>query len=189
MFYVQSNFGTQDAPKWKNPSGLTGKQLSSIDYQSKGMYVYYFSGDEEADGSMKTGTYKIDLDDDTYTFTFDKHGCGLNGVNSNKVYVNGMLLTAGDDRYAVVNNIAKGADEKDAYLVSATGSIIKGGKYVKDANDDYYAVFNSDSEYTIWKIKDGDNASKAAKDLANNGSASDYVGTAGVQQVFPAVVE
>ena len=62
---------------------------------------YYFSDNEDKDGSMKTGTQKISLDGESFTFTFRKGGTkkgqGISGLS-------GMLLTADPDyKIEIVN--------------------------------------------------------------------------------------
>ena len=132
--------------------------------------VYFFSADEEKDGSMKTGkNIKVEMaDGDTYTFGFDKAGKGYTGlVDKTKIYLNGLLLSASSDYgyqllYADSTNAA-GAPEAildesntkldavigsennkyDNYVISKSGSIVKEGRYVKDADDNYYAVSNA----------------------------------------------
>ena len=66
--------------------------------------LFYFSADEEKDGSMKTGsTVKISLNDDDYTFKFKKtSGEAVHGVDNHKLYDHGILQDAGDDTYALV---------------------------------------------------------------------------------------
>ena len=69
---------------------------------------YYFSDNEDKDGSMKTGTQKISLDGESFTFTFRKGGTkkgqGITGVSEKKYYLGGMLLTADPDyKIEIVN--------------------------------------------------------------------------------------
>ena len=65
---------------------------------------YYFSDNEDKDGSMKTGTQKISLDGESFTFTFRKGGTkkgqGISGLSEKKYYLGGMLLTA-DPAYKI----------------------------------------------------------------------------------------
>ena len=73
-----------------------------------GMAFYYFSDNEDKDGSMKTGTQKITLDGESYTFSFKKGGTkkgqGVNGQSEKKYYLGGMLLTADyDNKIEVIN--------------------------------------------------------------------------------------
>ena len=69
---------------------------------------YYFSDNEDKDGSMKTGTQKISLDGESFTFTFRKGGTkkgqGISGLSEKKYYLGGMLLTADPDyKIEIVN--------------------------------------------------------------------------------------
>ena len=69
---------------------------------------YYFSDNEDKDGSMKTGTQKISLDGESFSFSFKKGGTkkgqGVNGLNEKKYYLGGMLLTAdADNKIEIVN--------------------------------------------------------------------------------------
>ena len=126
--------------------------------------LYYF-GDEETDGSMKTGkNIKIELEDDEYTFGFKSNGKAYHGEEDNKLYFNGVLAKASSDyRYQSivsvngsegilegnydVNDLLDGEPDKDGnpeyyqnYVVGTSGTIVKEGKYVKDSDDGYYAV-------------------------------------------------
>ena len=135
----------------------------SIKEADLGENTLYYFGDEETDGSMKTGkNIKIELDDgETYTFGFDKAGKALDGLeDKTKVYKNGLLLNASSDyNYQALtadfSESSKGADEAEVvlsedvntefldgknYVVSKSGSVVKNGSYVKDAEDNYYAV-------------------------------------------------
>ena len=62
---------------------------------------YYFSDNEDKDGSMKTGNQRISLDGENFTFSFRKGGTkkgqGINGINEKKYYLGGMLMTASVD--------------------------------------------------------------------------------------------
>ena len=62
---------------------------------------YYFSDNEDKDGSMKTGNQRITLDGTSFTFSFRKGGTrkgqGINGLNEKKYYLGGMLMTADAD--------------------------------------------------------------------------------------------
>ena len=69
---------------------------------------YYFSDNEDKDGSMKTGTQKISLDGESFSFSFKKGGTkkgqGVTGLDEKKYYLGGMLLTAdADNKIEVVN--------------------------------------------------------------------------------------
>ncbi len=130
-----------------------------------GGYLHFFSNDEEKDGSMKTGySIKLELYDDTYTFGFDKNtGCAFNGIEKNKLYDNGLLLTDGDNRYEVVE--FNGND----FLVSGNGTVIKAGsRTYKDADDWYYGVKSANDEKDPdagYVIVDGPDADSVKKQL------------------------
>ena len=69
---------------------------------------YYFSDNEDKDGSMKTGNQRITLDGENFTFNFRKGGTkkgqGVTGMSEKKYYLGGMLLTAdADNKIEVVN--------------------------------------------------------------------------------------
>ena len=129
-----------------------------------GAALHYFSEDEEKDGAMKTGTLKIELADDEYTFCFAKTtGAAKDGYDksSKKVYNNGILEKAGDDKYKVVTDYANGDD----YLVGSTGSVVKTVSKYKDANDAYYIYLskNNGKGWVILKTSNED----AAKAIIN----------------------
>ena len=112
-----------------------------------GAKLYYF-GDEEKDGSMKTGkNIKIELDDDTFTFGFKSNGQAydystvigtdkdgndrIEGLVDKKIYTNGILEKASsDDKYTEVGG----------YLVGTSGTVVSNGKYVKDGDDNWWSV-------------------------------------------------
>ena len=69
---------------------------------------YYFSDNEDKDGSMKTGSQKISLDGESFSFSFKKGGTkkgqGVTGLSEKKYYLGGMLLTAdADNKIEIVN--------------------------------------------------------------------------------------
>jgi len=113
------------------------------DYDLTNAGLFYFSADEEKDGSMKTGsTVKISLQDDDYTFKFKKtSGEAVHGIDSHKLYDHGILQDAGDDTYAEVTlHNVNGSAGTAKFLVNKSGTICKQNKYYKDANDYYWAV-------------------------------------------------
>jgi len=122
-------------PKAYDPEDLTKEQIEG---GTLGKYLYFFSTDEEKDGSMKTGAnIRIELWDDTYTFGFDKNtGLAYHGVKNNKLYNHGILQTVEDNKY---DAITVGGKE---YLVSSNGTVMKPSKTrtYKDANDEYWGV-------------------------------------------------
>ena len=154
--------------------------------------LYYF-GDEETDGSMKTGkAVKIELDDgETYTFGFGKTGKAMNGFEdkNTKYYVNGMLITASSDyKYQVFEPGANAANGVlDPYdnnwgmteelgsgykVVSNSGSIVKTKKAVRDTDGNYYAV-NAKGEVAFVSA-DHEYASKAANCYAKSNDNTEF---------------
>ena len=90
---------------------------------------YYFSDNEDKDGSMKTGNQRISLDGESLTFSFKKGGTkkgqGITGENEKKLYLGGRLLAADtDNKIEVVDTrktLASGLDNPD-YLKKMTVS-------------------------------------------------------------------
>lgn len=135
-----------------------------------GASLRFFSNDEENDGSMSTGTVKIELEDGEYTFGFSSTGVAYHGIKNNKLYNSGMLLAAStDDKYDVFENPV---DDK-YYVTSNSGAVVSTGKYVKDGDGYYYAVYSGNK---IAKIS-GDDAAKAASYYAKNGNIGSYSAT------------
>lgn len=147
--------------------------------------IFYFSSDEDKDGSRKTGYQNIELADDTYQFYFQKNGEGKTQYDSKikKFTVAGLVLkpTSDDDNnYAVIKDItvnAKGEyvvgddvevvttynnmnDDGADILVNKQGSIIK-NKTVKDENDQYWKT--NDNGQIVNKAADKDAYDKAKK--------------------------
>ena len=128
--------------------------IASILSEDEGNHLYYFSSDEENDGSMKTGkNINIELDDGTYTFGFKSsgkaYGESVIEESSNKYYQNGLLLKASSDyKYGIIR-IPDESDEDDGYkyiVVTTSGSEVTGTrKYVKDSDGNYIIII--DSEY------------------------------------------
>ena len=77
------------------------KAARRINTPSSDWGFYYFSDNEDKDGSMKTGNQRITLDGTSFTFSFKKGGTkkgqGINGMNEKKYYLGGMLMTADAD--------------------------------------------------------------------------------------------
>lgn len=128
--------------------------------------LYYFGGDEDTDGALKTGSVTISLDGDSYSFQFSKsggaesRGRGLTGIDDSKyIYKYGLKMKAdSDDKYKIVyatDDAASGTavvEEIDsAYLRSNSlpadqknkdGDTIK---YFGTLGSDYYLVNTSGS--------------------------------------------
>ena len=78
--------------------------------QDNDHFFYFFSNDEDHDGSMKTGNQTVTIDGDNFTFKFKKSGTakgqGENAIDNDKhkVYLGGMLFKAGsDDKVKILN--------------------------------------------------------------------------------------
>ena len=158
------NYGA--APEGKlDTENLEASDIKNLDTTN----IYYFSGDEENDGAMKTGTnVRIDLADGTYTFGFAKNGKAYHGVNNKKLYDHGILLDGGDMRYdvATIDN----PDDAAAtwYVVGPTGTFASNNSTVKDADDNYYAVVGG----YIFKVPADDYASRVARAIVSIGRGS-----------------
>lgn len=125
--------------------------------------LYYFSNDEEKDGSMKKGYQTITLDDDTYQFYFNTStGKAENGYVSKikKFVANGLVVKPADSDPNYVEVVAevtekgaishqgaytidtaeKSTDDTTYVMINKSGSIIKSKSKLKDENDHYYVV-------------------------------------------------
>ena len=119
--------------------------------------IYYFSGDEANDGSLKKNTtFTQSFLDDDYTMNVDKEGKLSNGYISKRYYKNGILVKASEDyRYEVkevwfYDETAKTWSEKNV-LVSVAGTEVTKG-YVADADGSYYTVkADKDGDLQIYK--------------------------------------
>ena len=104
--------------------------LNNIDLITQNAYTdisaYYFSGDADADGSRKSGTYTITINDADYTFNFGSDGKAVTGIKSNKIYYGGMLLRAdSDEKFAVVVAKQVGTTDKYTYTKVSISDFIK----------------------------------------------------------------
>lgn len=119
-----------------------------------GYQAYYFGGGE--DGSMKTGKQSVTIDGDSFTFLFNKSGgnkgVGKTGVDSSKIYLAGILLTADkDDKYAVVKeSLVKG---KTVYEMLTTDefleeTVVSDVDKTKKGFAEWYAV-TADANYKL----------------------------------------
>ena len=134
-------------------------------YALEGANLYFFSADEENDGSMKTGSnVQIELADGTYTFGFDSHGLAYDGVQTKtkKLYNNGILQTGGDMRYAAKEDPTH---PRVWYVVGPTGTFASNNSTVRDADDNYYAV----TDAKIYYVPAGDYASRIARAIVTLG--------------------
>jgi glucan-binding YG repeat protein len=146
-----------------DPDVVTQNDIYDYDPDSMGQNIHFFSNDEEKDGSMKSGTYKIELADDEYTFSFKKTtGAAKHGTVDKKIYKNGILQKAGDDKYKVTQDPKTGV----MYIVGSTGNIVKSSNKYKNADDKYYIYLkggSGDADAIIAETYDEDAAKNAVK--------------------------
>ena len=153
------------ANPWKYADDDGDGHLVNGEVLSSGAKIYYFSNDEEKDGSMKKGYQTLDMDDTTAQFYFNtSSGVAENGYVSkiSKYCYNGMVLapTADDDsNYAAVvgdpsngvkqiksatlkfgEEIPEAEADNAGILVNKSGSVVKNKAKLKDNNDGYYIV-------------------------------------------------
>jgi glucan-binding YG repeat protein len=82
--------------------------------EDNGYVFYYFSNDEDHDGSMKTGNQTVTIDGESFSFKFEKSGSkkgqGVNKVDNDKhkVYMGGMMFRAGSDDKVKILGISGG---------------------------------------------------------------------------------
>ena len=100
--------------------------------------VYYF-GDTPKEGVMKTGTTRIEVDGETYTYEFRKSGGqrgeGYDGIQDGALYIKGRLLKA--DKDAKLEKVTYNGEE---YLINTSGKLQKNKTNVKDGDDKYYCT-------------------------------------------------
>ena len=127
-----------------NADDFTAKEWIAANHDG----AYFFSADEEKDGSMKTGYQNIEMDDDTYQFYFQKNGEAKTQYDTKikKFTVAGLVLkptTDDDNNYGAVAADGKSITtvykdmEIGMYLVNKQGTLVK-NKTVKDENDQYW---------------------------------------------------
>lgn len=149
----------------KNSSGDKFTEMNGDDFaRLTGLNtVYFFSNDEEKDGSMKTGEQTVAFDDDDYKMYLGTNGYGTTGYTTkvNKFTSNGIILKANntDSNYAGVGGATyDGGYKLTAYtgmfysngtqtladdgliLVNTSGIVQKKKTNLKDANDVYYVT-------------------------------------------------
>ena len=144
----------------KKNLGTTGDDFTDMDaedFKKEGYAgTFYLFGEEEKDGSRKTGYQNVEFNDDTYQMYFGTNGKATDGYVSKikKFTSNGIVLKADNDKsnYGLVEvdpsdwkvlvgydvtYAEDGYDENDV-LVNASGTIQKSVKNLKDNNDLYY---------------------------------------------------
>ncbi len=124
--------------------------------------LYWFSGDEAKDGSMKKGYQTIEFDDMTAQFYFNTssgkgetkyntkikkytlHGLVLAPTNDDPSNYAAVVTTGAQDDAPVSNSSALkfGGETVGHYMVNKSGSLVKSKAKLKDNNDEYYVVNN-----------------------------------------------
>ncbi|SEA56973.1 Putative cell wall binding repeat-containing protein [Oribacterium sp. KHPX15] len=149
-----------DTDDWSRDQWIAG--ANDDDVNTGWDYIYYFSSDEEKDGSMKKGYQNLALDDGDYQFYFNtSNGRAEEGsdgstdplkkgyVSKIKKYVwKGLVLAPGSDdpsNYMGVDvygtkKVYFGEDAVGCVLVGKSGTVVKNKKKLKDENDAYYVV-------------------------------------------------
>ncbi len=172
LAYVQNADGTYSATKLNIGACLKIDDTNKVDAlrndEADISVVYFGSGD---DGAMKTGNQTVDVDGETYAFSFGKDGGskgkGLVGPKNNYLYVQGRKVKASTDyRYQVVDGntgaeitVSVAADKDSStiipqvtgddaykngaqYLVNTSGAIMKStGATYKDTEGRVYKVW------------------------------------------------
>lgn len=127
------NFDTETEFK-DNVSGL---------YSDAGYSLYYFGNDD--DGAMKTGKQNISIDGESFSFLFNKSGSskgqGKFGVDNDKYYLGGMLLSADkDDKYSVVKATTVDGEYTELKLLTTEKFLtdVSAERVKKNGYEEYY---------------------------------------------------
>ena len=143
--------------------------------QDNNYFFYYFSNDEDHDGSMKTGNQTVTIDGDTFTFKFKKSGTGKGqGENQtdkdkHKVYLGGMLFRAGsDDKVKILSVDGPVVDLTVKEFLTAVGAEEKENTDDKAIKVDGVSI-KKNATYYVWDWK---NKSKQDKFVMVNTSGS-----------------
>ena len=149
---------------------ITAEDIYSLGDATGGDLNLYYFGSDDSNGAMtKDGTVSIALEDDTYTFYFNSNGRAYNGIKSKKYYKYGILQKASSDtNYQLVEYGTTGT----YVLVSQSGTIVTSG-YVKDADENYYAIYDGVVAY----IPGDDLAAKAAAAYKSGNETFTYSST------------
>jgi hypothetical protein len=142
---------------YDNEDNFDATVRNLINELQTGEYAFYFfSNDEDHDGSMKTGKQNITLDGDSFTFRFYNSGArkgqGITGVEDKKIYVGGKLVAADKDNkveFFALQDIAKYDIEKGKKYTIADlyreGIIVPNG-VSKNGEESYYKVIDDYKE-------------------------------------------
>jgi len=155
LYGIVAETGDKDAKYTrKNAAGddftdMNGDDFAELKFGTN--KFYYYSNDEEHDGSRKTGYVNVEFDDDTYQMYFKSNGLAENGYVSKikKYCANGVVLKADNDtsNYGVINDenhpttveyYDDGVNVVGKVLVNTSGTRQTSVKNKKDNNDVYY---------------------------------------------------
>lgn len=126
--------------------------------------MYYFGGWN--DGARKDGSLTmVDDSNESYRFYFatdDKeadyyyNAAGINGAKNGKLYWNGMLVKASDDKYELKTltiKVKDGEDVEASFIVNKSGTIQSSAKKYEEDDD----VLIDATKATFYGDKDGEN--------------------------------
>jgi glucan-binding YG repeat protein len=155
--------------------------VGSDDFKKEGYGVYYFSDDADHDGTMKTGTQKVVIDGETFTFKFKKSGTdkgrGITGLDDHKYYLGGKLLSAdSDEKIKIINTTTY-----KTYTVSEFLTQTDAGRSLKQYQlDDKQKIEKASSGDTIYVLDNTDyDKAKASCDLKETLKNYKVVNTSG----------
>lgn len=160
--------GVGKSDKYTRSGFIAGNNIDGDHKFDSSDKIYFFSNDEEKDGSMKKGYQNLALDDSTYQFYFNTtSGEAKTEYNSKikKYTIHGLVLapTSDDDsNYAGVivdsankpQGIVFGKNTVGEILVNKLGTIIKNKTKLKDSNDAYYIVNNAGVVLAYYESED-----------------------------------
>ena len=176
--YAFNDKGEMMSGLWALKVGTDNKILASeeIDKESEvgdsyadvvagvgsGARVYYFGGGE--DGAMKTGNQNVEVDGETYQFSFGKNGSDKGkGIDATKsvFYVHGKKIKASTDyRYQATDAdgvLYTGTDAFGMTLVNTSGSIMKSANSTYTDSEGRQYKVTAEGKVKAFKWKDDEN--------------------------------
>ena len=128
------------------------------------MGLYYFAKPSDTDATMKTGTCKLTIDGETYSFRFISEGAhkgaGFNGFKDNAFYINGRKLTADSDNKFEIYECELTDDEKKVYELHGesmtANELVYDNDKQKTTYDGWAVVSSSGTIVKSGTKKDGD---------------------------------
>lgn len=101
---------------------ITSSNADILDLSSKDFIDNNYSYYTENGNRITDSNIEVELEDGIFTFGFDKKGIALNGKVNNRLYINGILQKAIDEKYVFVNG----------YIVNTSGKVMSGKSYKID---------------------------------------------------------